>query len=168
MLINYSTLEIINLITSYLIVYNVTNLLFFAIIFRLSTFSSKTFYSFNSLTPTSSLAKLLSLTLLSMAGVPPFTGFFTKIVVLSILSNSNFSILFITFFLLIFTGLYFYIQNIRFIQSKNKQILNNLILNNPQIDLLTSVYCLLIALFVLTGFMFLDDLSIQLNVIFVK
>jgi NADH:ubiquinone oxidoreductase subunit 2 (subunit N) len=55
--------------------------------------------------------------LFSMAGVPPFWGFFSKIFLFTLLANSNFFILFPFFFILLFIGLYFYIQNIRFLNS---------------------------------------------------
>jgi len=166
MLFNYSSLEIINAMTSYLIVYNITNLLFFAILLKLSPFSSKTFYSLNLIPSNNIFSKLLTLLLLSMAGVPPFTGFFTKILILSILTNSNFSLLFITFFLLLFTGLYFYVQNVRFIQSKNKSTWRDPSLNAPTDELITYVYGIIVTSFLISGSLFLDDLIIQLNLLF--
>ena len=57
------------------------------------------------------------ISLFSMAGVPPFWGFFSKIFLFTLLANSNFFILFPFFFILLFIGLYFYIQNIRFLNS---------------------------------------------------
>ena len=154
--------------TSYLIVYNITNLLFFAILLKLSPFSSKTFYSLSLMSSNNIFSKLLALLLLSMAGVPPFTGFFTKILILSILTTSNFSLLFITFFLLLFTGLYFYVQNVRFIQSKNKNNLYDPSLNVPTDELITYVYGIVITCFIVLGSLFLDDLVIQLNLLFLN
>jgi NADH:ubiquinone oxidoreductase subunit 2 (subunit N) len=57
------------------------------------------------------------LTLFSMAGVPPFTGFLTKLFLLNIILNQKIFYFYFYFFLLLFLGLYFYVQNMRFLHS---------------------------------------------------
>lgn len=60
-----------------------------------------------------------SLALMSMAGVPPFVGFFTKLfIVVSVMTNSFVYVIpFMVLILLL--GLYFYQQNIRYILSSS-------------------------------------------------
>jgi|TARA_B110000046_G_scaffold186051_1_gene231936 NADH:ubiquinone oxidoreductase subunit 2 (subunit N) len=50
-----------------------------------------------------------------MAGVPPLLGFFSKVLVFILLADSSYFIIFFLFFPLVFFGLYFYVQNIRFL-----------------------------------------------------
>ena len=87
----------------------------------------KTIYSFSEFKFNFFLISTITITLFSMAGVPPFLGFFTKLLILLILLNSNFFLLYIFFFALLFFGLYFYLQNIRFLHNTNtgKTFYNN-------------------------------------------
>lgn len=73
---------------------------------NLASFAAAPFYN-----------KILAVALFSMAGVPPFTGFFTKLFIFLALTHQPFAIFFFLFFLLLFLGLYFYMQQVRFLIS---------------------------------------------------
>lgn len=103
------------LLWSYMFIYNFALFALFTTFLQISNFNLKTLYSLSDLGATSTFTKVLMIALFSMAGVPPFWGFFSKIFIFLLLLNSNFGLFFGLFFILLFTGLYFYIQNIRFL-----------------------------------------------------
>lgn len=107
------------LLWAYVLIYNLALLPIFLVFFQLITSNVKTVNYFGSFSLSYFLNKVLLIAILSAAGVPPFIGFFSKIFIFTLLCNSNFSFLFILFFILLFTSLYFYIQNVRFINSSN-------------------------------------------------
>ena len=98
-------------------IYNIAIYLIFFTLFQFINNNYKTIYSFLDLGSSNFFSKILIISLFSMAGVPPFWGFFSKVFIFILLCNSNFFILFPFFFILLFVSLYFYIQNIRFLNS---------------------------------------------------
>ena len=102
-------------IVVYMIIYNVSLGLMFSTLFQFNLTNFKTLYSFANLPALHHSAKILTITLFSMAGVPPLLGFFAKVLIFTLLSDSSYFILFFLFFPLVFFGLYFYVQNIRFL-----------------------------------------------------
>ena len=60
-------------------IYNISLFVLFFTLFQFVNFETKTLFSFSDLGSSNLLTKILTLTILSMAGVPPFWGFFTKI-----------------------------------------------------------------------------------------
>ena len=105
------------MIWSYMTIYNLSLYVVFLTFFQFLHSEYKTLQSFVDLGSLNFFSKVLIISLFSMAGVPPFWGFFSKIFLFTLLANSNFFILFPFFFILIFIGLYFYIQNVRFLNS---------------------------------------------------
>jgi len=146
------------LVLSYMIIYNLTSFLFFSTLLQASTTKLQTLYSFSSLGASSLHSKLLGLSVLSLAGVPPLLGFFSKIFVFTLVSNSNLFLLFPPFFILLFVGLYFYIQNMRFLNTTSTPDLN--LKSELQLRSNTSYYSynLPIAFFIICGFCYVDDL----------
>jgi NADH:ubiquinone oxidoreductase subunit 2 (subunit N) len=72
---------------------------------------------------------VIMLTLLSLAGIPPLLGFVGKFLMLMVIMGTNNYVLFVFLsFINLFT-LYFYLQNTRFIISKNSSVKTNF-LNN--------------------------------------
>jgi NADH:ubiquinone oxidoreductase subunit 2 (subunit N) len=98
-----------------MVIYNVSLGLLFSTIFQFNLTNFKTLYSFANFTTLHHAAKILTIALFSMAGVPPLLGFFSKVLVFILLSDSSYFILFFLFFPLVFFSLYFYVQNIRFL-----------------------------------------------------
>jgi NADH:ubiquinone oxidoreductase subunit 2 (subunit N) len=64
------------------------------------------------------------LALLSLAGVPPLVGFVGKFLLLMVIMASNNYLMFIVIVSVNLFMLYFYIQNIRFVISKNNTTVN--------------------------------------------
>ena len=163
MLFNYDYTQTLLLILTYMVVYNITSFLMFATIIQLVNTNIKTLFSFSNLDTGNVFTKILSLVILSLAGVPPLVGFFSKIFVFVLISNSNLFILFPPFFILLFTGLYFYIQNLRFLNSTNKPTTVFISELTTRVMPLYFAMALPIVFFILFGFCYLDDLFLVLS-----
>jgi NADH-quinone oxidoreductase subunit N len=99
------------------------------------------------------------LILFSMAGVPPFIGFFSKLFILTLLTNNSFTLLYAFFFVILFIGLFFYIQNIRFIHTTNGNELNFVTLHSQERIVLPYYYITLYFITLLSlGLIYIDDL----------
>lgn len=160
MLINYDCLSTMLLILTYMLIYNLTSFLLFITLLQLAGFSTRTLYSFSNLETSNFFTKILALTLLSLAGVPPLLGFFSKIFVFVLLISSNLSTLFLPFFILVFSGLYFYVQNLRFLHSTNKTkvaVTNELQSSSSCIYI---TFALPLSFLLLFGFCYVDDLML--------
>ena len=146
------------LILSYMIIYNITSFLFFSTLLQASSTKLQTLYSFASLGASSLHSKLLGLSILSLAGVPPLLGFFSKIFIFTLVTNSNLFVLFPPLFLLLFVGLYFYIQNMRFLSTTSTS--DATLKSELQLRLGSTFYVLNlpIAFFIVFGFCYVDDL----------
>lgn len=143
-----------------MIVYNISIFIVFTCIFQIIATSLKTTHSFNDLGSTSTFTKILLVALFSMAGIPPFWGFFTKIFLFQLLCMTNFSLLYPFFFTILFLGLYFYIQNVRFLNASNSSnftaIHEQNLRNVPLFYYLAFCVCFLL----IFGFMLMDELLI--------
>ena len=104
---------------AYMFIYNLSLISFFWTLFSFINIKLKTLYTFSEFTQNSFFVLNISILLFSMAGVPPFIGFFSKIFVMVLVINNYYFFLYFIFFLLLFLGLYFYMQNIRFLHSTN-------------------------------------------------
>ena len=160
---SYDYLQTLTLLWAYVLIYNLSILPLFSTLFQLSTSNVKTFNYFSTVGINSILTKMILISFLSSAGVPPFVGFFSKIFIFTLLCNSNFSILFLILFLLIFTGLYFYMQNIRFLNTSNP--LSGTLVFEKNVRLVLNFYYLILpnTLLLLLGFLILDDLIILIK-----
>lgn len=142
----------------YMFVYNLSLLLIFWTLQQFVSFNFKTLYAFSDLKYNFYFVILMSIVLFSIAGVPPFLGFFSKLLILLALLNSNFFFFYTFFFGLLFFGLYFYLQNIRFLHSTGYGKLNYSFIGNLRASSLY-FYCTFVSLFFLIfGFFFMDDL----------
>ena len=83
-------------------IYNISLFLLFATFFQFLNYGSQTLYSFSNLGSTNILTKIFIIVFFSMAGVPPFLGFFAKMIIFVILTTSNFFFLFFFFFTILF------------------------------------------------------------------
>ena len=113
----YEVTNILCLLWGYMLIYNASIYIVFFTLFQYIHSETKTMYSLVDLGSSNFFSKTLILALFSMAGVPPFWGFFSKVFIFSLLCNSNLFLLFPFFLILIFISLYFYMQNIRFLNS---------------------------------------------------
>lgn len=142
----------------YMFIYNVTLInIFFVLMSSLIT-NTKTLYSFSNYNFDSFFILSLSISIFSLAGVPPFTGFFSKIFILNVLSNSNFFLLSFIFFIVLLLSLYFYVQNIKFLHSTNQGYSSYSYILNERKSISIHYYSLLVVLFISLGVFVIDDL----------
>ena len=166
MLLYNNSFDSLIILFSYMFIYNLSLINIFWTMQQFVNSNFKTIYSFSEFKFNFFLITTITITLFSMAGVPPFLGFFTKLLILLILLNSNFFLLYIFFFALLFFGLYFYLQNIRFLHNTNtgKTFYNNS-LNLTQSSLFFIV-TFTILFFLIFGFIFSDDIILYFNWLF--
>lgn len=117
----------------------------------------------NSLFYTNSfLASILVLTLLSMAGIPPLAGFWTKyLVFLSLIDSNYFYIAVITVFLST-VSVFYYLKIVKNIFFNKTKVQVNLIAYN-QISKLNSIVILLSFLFIIFFFVIFPDTLLVLS-----
>ena len=128
--------------------------LFSSTLTKFKTLQSFQGFSFNSFFLTS-----ITLIIFSMAGVPPFIGFFSKLFILTLLTNNAFTLLYAFFFVLLFIGLFFYIQNIRFIHStKSSEISTPTTNSNERVICSYYYFSLSFIIFLILGVIYVDDL----------
>lgn len=139
-------------------IYNLTLISVFFVLMSSIISNVKTLYSFSNYSFDSFFLMSLSISIFSLAGVPPFIGFFSKLFILNILSNSNLFILYFILFIILLLGLYFYIQNLRFLHSTNQGYSSNSYLSNERKSVNVYYFLLLIIFFLSLGFFIIDDL----------
>ena len=144
---------------SYMLIYNLTLILVFWILSSVFISQSKTINSFSGFNLSPSSVLLLSISLFSIAGVPPFTGFLAKLFVLNLLINQKLAYLYFFLFVLLFVGLYFYVQNMRFLHSSSYESHKNVHVKG-QVFISThyAYYAILVSFFLAFGVFFVDDL----------
>lgn len=103
----------------YLTIYNLTLVGFFWIFTSFLNSNLKTLYSLNMFSFDSFFLFFITLFLFSLAGVPPFIGFFNKLYLMNLISHNKFFLFNTLFLIILIFGLYFYMQNIRFLHSTN-------------------------------------------------
>ena len=93
----------------YMFIYNLSLIVIFWTLHQFVSFNFKTLFSFADLKFNFYFVTSVTITLFSMAGVPPFLGFFSKLLILLILLNSNFFFFYLFFFFycfLVYTFIY--------------------------------------------------------------
>lgn len=150
----------------YMFIYNISLLLIFWTLQQFVSFNFKTLYSFSDLKFNFFFLSIITVTLFSIAGVPPFIGFFSKLLILLNLLNSNFFFFFFFFFSLLFIGLYFYLQNIKFLYSTSINKINYAYEFNLRISSIYVYTMCFFLFFLLFGFFFFDDILLYFYWIF--
>ena len=150
----------------YMFIYNLSLISFFWSIFSFITVNLKTLYSFSEFTQNSFIVFNLSILLFSMAGVPPFIGFFSKIFVMVLVLNNFYFLFYFIFFLLLFLGLYFYMQNIRFLHSTNYTSYTTPYLTNERSAVLTYYLVIYLLYLIIFGVVYIDDFILIFSWIF--
>ena len=124
------------------------------------TLKLKTLYAFNNFSFSSYNIFLITVILFSVSGVPPFAGFFTKLLVFILNIANSFFLFYTLFFVIVFLSLYFYIQNIRFLHSTNYQSNQVPYVGNERL-IITFFYLSIFLLIVLiSGFILFDEISL--------
>ncbi len=153
-----NSLDSLVILYTYMLVYNLSLFIIFWTLHQFISFNFKTIYSFNDLKMDFFFITVVTLILFSIAGVPPFIGFFSKLLILVLLINSNFFFFYIFFFTLLFFALYFYIQNIRFLYSTGKGKIDYAHLEFMRKTSLYFYYSLFFLFFIIFGLFFMDDI----------
>ena len=122
--------------------------------------SFKTLYSFNIFSFESSYLFFLTVFLFSLAGVPPFIGFFSKIYLMNLLVDQSFFLLYSVFIVLLIFGLYFYMQNLRFLHSTNYKNNFKPFLRNERRSLLMNYYLITWSFLLINGVFIIEDLML--------
>lgn len=150
----------------YMFVYNLSLISFFWSLFSFININIKTLYTFSEFTQNPFITLNLSILLFSMAGVPPFIGFFSKIFIMVLIVSNYYFIFYFIFFLLLFVGLYFYMQNIRFLHSTKYKNYKTPYFINERVTTVT-IYLSIWVLFVLVfGVVYIDDLVLIFSWLF--
>lgn len=142
---------------AYMFIYNLSLISFFWTLFSFINIKLKTLYTFSEFTQNSFFVLNISILLFSMAGVPPFIGFFSKIFVMVLVINNYYFFLYFIFFLLLFLGLYFYMQNIRFLHSTNYKNYYTPSLYNERVTLLMFYFIISLLTVIVFGLVYVDD-----------
>lgn len=159
----YESLSILVLSWGYMWVYNLALYIIFFTLHQFKNSEMRTLYSFTTLGSSHYFTKTITISLLSMAGVPPFWGFFSKLFVFTLVCTSYFSSLYPFFFLILFIGLYFYIQNVRFLNTTSGSNFQPVVELNLRATPLY-YYASLTTLFLLVfGFSFTEDLLLLIS-----
>ena len=155
--------DVLLLLWSYMFIYNVSLFVVFSTILQLLSSKVKTLYAFSDLGSTNTFTKILVVALFSMAGVPPFWGFFSKIFIFLLLFNSNFYLFYSFFFVLLFTGLYFYVQNIRFLNQTSSA--NSIFISESNLRRIPLFFYLtFVGVFlIIFGLFYTEDLFLLIN-----
>jgi NADH:ubiquinone oxidoreductase subunit 2 (subunit N) len=152
---------------SYSSIYNISliTLLFFFTHIKNTLF--KTIYSFAQFGYNPYFTNSTAIILFSIAGIPPFIGFFSKLLILLTLVSSFFIFFFIFFFVLLFFGLYFYLQNLRFLYSTVVGVVSYTYIYSQRTH--TSFFLIInfSLIFIIFGFIIFDDILLYFSWLFV-
>lgn len=151
-------ITVLNLIT-----YCLTLLSFFSLFFLLNLNYIKNLNELKVYSQVNFYLNTNVLVFLSLAGLPPFLGFFNKFFLFFFIFN-NFNILYFTLFLILNTfSIYFYIQNLKSLISKKVEpsaiYVNNITSFNFSITFLV----IIVQFFLIFGVFFIPDFIIFLS-----
>ena len=145
---------------TYLSVYNFTLAFLFWVMLSALTLKLKTLYAFNNFSFSSYNIFLITVILFSVSGVPPFAGFFTKLLVFILNIANSFFLFYTLFFVIVFLSLYFYILNIRFLHSTNYQTNQVPYVGNERLILTFFYLSILLLIILVSGFILFDEISL--------
>jgi NADH:ubiquinone oxidoreductase subunit 2 (subunit N) len=151
---------------TYMFVYNLSLISFFWSLFSFITIKLKTLYTFSEFTQNSFIVLNLSVLLFSMAGVPPFIGFFSKLFIMVLVLNNYYFLFYFLFFLLLFLGLYFYMQNIRFLHSTNYKNHYTMSLTSERVALPILYFVITLLIVIVFGLVYIDDIILLFTWLF--
>lgn len=150
----------------YMFTYNLSFLIIFWTLQNIVVTDIKTLYSLKDFKLNFFMLSTFIIILFSIAGVPPFIGFFSKLLILINLINSNFFFFYFFFFSLLFFGLYFYIQNMKYLMSNNNEQINYSFDITFRFNKIYVLWSFFILFFICFGVFFFDDLILYFYWIF--
>lgn len=149
-----------------LLTYCATLLAFFSLFFILNSSHLKTLNELKAFSQINFFLNTNVLVFLSLAGLPPFLTFFNKFFLFFFIFNSFNFFYFFLFLLLNCFSIYFYIQNLRSLVTK--QTTPSVYYKNNFISLNFSItfFLVFLSFFFIFGFLFLPDIFIFLSPLF--
>ena len=129
----------------YLSFYNLSLVVLFWSLLSIQSKNSQSLYSLGHFRFNNFIIITLSVSIFSIAGIPPFMGFFAKILVMTSILSNQFILLYWILTPLLLLTLYFYIQNIRFLYTTTLSSFNYPYLLNERV-ILVFIYFTLLAL----------------------
>ena len=153
-----SSLTTEHLINAYLYLsfYNISLIIFGWVLLNTQTTEIQTLYSLGHFRFNNFYLLVLVVTIFSIAGVPPFMGFFPKVLVMVNLINMNFTLIYWLLTPLLLLTLYFYIQNIRFLYTTTLSSVNYPYLGNERVVLVFLYTVILLLNYQIFGLMWFD------------
>lgn len=145
----------------YLISYNIGLFILFCIFINI-------FYELNFLNLLTKLTNnfnfkiLIIIALFSIAGIPPFFGFFIKITLLYNITIKSYLFI-INFSILLLISLYFYLQNIKYLMILNNDSVKLDCWNLKLLNINLFYYTLVVTSFLIFGVFLFDDFFILIN-----
>lgn len=153
----------ITLLYFYMIFYNLTLLGFFWVMNSSIIMNSKTLHSLNTFSFNSFYLFFITVFLFSLAGVPPFTGFFNKLFIFNLIFQNGFFLLYTLLLIILLVGLYFYMQNIRFLHSTNHNYSYKPFLKVERSSIFLHYYLVIKLLLLVNGVFLMDDFLLITN-----
>lgn len=150
----------------YFYIYNITLVSVFWILLLVMVKEFLTLQSFNNFSFNSFSLFTLTVLLFSMAGVPPFLGFFSKLLIFVLSINNDFFLIYSLLFIILFVGLYFYIQNIRFLHSTDYKTFNYPYLLNERVVIVFNYFTIWVLSFLILGAISINDIHLTFLWIF--
>jgi len=151
----------------YMFIYNLSVIGLFWVFFSFVNSDIKTLYSFSLFSFDSFHLFFITVLIFSLAGVPPFVGFFSKLFLLNILINKNLYYLYFLLFVIILVGLYFYVQNVRFLHSSNSKNTSKIYWHGSEkVQIIFAYFALISAFIIMNGVVYLDDLLLVFTWLF--
>ena len=157
-----STLTVEHVINAYfyLTFYNISLVVLFWLFLSVQVRELQSLYSLSHFRFNHFYLTLLVITIFSIAGIPPFVGFFTKVLVVLTILQQHFILTYWLVTPLLLLSLYFYIQNIRFIYTSGSNSFTYPYLENERVVLIF-IYCTLVSLNLqICGFIWFDKFFI--------
>jgi NADH:ubiquinone oxidoreductase subunit 2 (subunit N) len=154
--------DVLNYILLYLFFYNLILIILFILIWSSSAVLVKTINNFKEFNNNTYKRYTFIILLFSIAGIPPFVGFFFKLNLIAIVSLSSFLLLWILFFFF-FAILFFYLQNIKYLLIPINFESYVLSLNDLKYSTFFLLFVGINLFFICFGFLLLDDFIIYLN-----
>jgi NADH-quinone oxidoreductase subunit N len=145
---------------SYYIVYNVAVFSCFLIICRAMNGNFRTLSELKCIASSGFLSFSFAVVLLSMAGVPPFLGFFVKVLIIKNLLANGLGFFFLVFLAIVFVALFFYVQNLRFVLTPTPANLVDAGNFEEKSTIAQTILIVTINIFLIAGALCLNDLFI--------
>ncbi len=151
------------MILTYFFLYNLSLLVLLWSILNIYLLRVKTLNLFSFLNTKPFILFTLSVIILSLAGVPPFIGFFSKLFILQLVLNSKFFLFIVVFFVNLLFSLYFYVQNLKYLHTITYPLIPTPHILTEERSVLVYPYFTILVLFtVVAGFNFIDDILLIL------